>query len=503
MMDFEEAAQRLARDQKKLRGRRDVVVSQKAKKQAEFQRKQQEKLRVERERVKRQQQYQQHYMKSCDRALKVKSLSSSTAGLQLKATSIYGQGDKITMPTSVLESLTTSQITGNNDNNVGNPWIFRIGILNPGYQFPASPLVKALAPPSMNDDMDDSDSDSDDDDDDTQKEAYMDELRHKYLSYTHCTVVEFTQEEGHVGIPQPVASALLKPNYIDNDTAKRAIPATRTVDPAAKPTEGGDDQPMEESSSPGDQTPGHLAWGAFDIPDTLLEISLVQLPKGRGCTLVPTREAVQHNFYGLKDVKLVLEQSLIRSRATLSVGDVVATWHRGVKFDLNVTKVIPSLYNSVTCINTDIEVDIGEVETNDGEKDNENVSSAPSGGHKLGSGQSSSTTSNDTAKPLAPPTPASPATMALLPEPSTELTTGVCNVQIRYSGGNGKRRFEIAKAHIGDLFAFTSSLTGNDASTFRLVTRFPRRVFANDDASSTLEEAGIKAGQELFMVEAV
>ena len=283
------------------------------------------------------------------------------------------------------------------ENNIGNPWTFRIGILNPNYTFPASPLVQSLQPPPDDEstshmDIDDSDDDDDDDDENdstNNKAAYLDELSYKYLAYVHCTVVEFTQEEGHVGIPQPIASALLKQansssSTTESDEKKEApiVPSTRTVDPAAQAlktsSEDGDDDnnnenTMQDDNNDGDQTPGHLAWGAFDIPDVKLEVTKVKLPKGRGCTLVPTKEAIQNNFYGLKDVKLVLEQSLIRSRATLSVGDIVATWHRGVKFDLNVTKVIPSLYNSVTCINTDIEVDIGEVESDEGTVPNDNM----------------------------------------------------------------------------------------------------------------------------------
>ena len=51
-----------------------------------------------------------------------------------------------------------------------------------------------------------------------------------------------------------------------------------------------------------------------------LEISLLKLPKGTGCTLVPSKEAIQSGFYDLKDVKLVLEQSLIRTSSAQSPG---------------------------------------------------------------------------------------------------------------------------------------------------------------------------------------
>jgi hypothetical protein len=48
-----------------------------------------------------------------------------------------------------------------------------------------------------------------DDKDKLKREAYLDELCCKYLAFTHCTVVEFTQEEGRVGLPQAISTALL------------------------------------------------------------------------------------------------------------------------------------------------------------------------------------------------------------------------------------------------------------------------------------------------------
>eukprot|EP00980_Cylindrotheca_fusiformis_P003278 scaffold738_cov124-Cylindrotheca_fusiformis.AAC.17 len=485
-MDFEDSVKRLARDQKKIRGKRDLAVSEKAKRQAEYQRKQAARRREERERQKRLEEYQQHYMRRCDRSLQVKPLQT---GL-LSPTSIYGEGDKIALPPSVLETLTSSE----SNNNVGNPWTFRIGILNPDYQFPTSALIQTLKPPK-----EDHDAESDEDDAEDTMEAYRDELKHKYLAYTHCTVVEFTQDEGHIGIPQPIAKALLEPNV--SNPGK--IPVKRTVDPA-----GAAEGAAEQSDK--DQTPGHLAWGAFDLPDMSLEISLLNLPKGEGCTLVPTKEAIRNNFYGLKDVKMVLEQSLIRTRATLSVGDVVSTWHRGVQFDLNVTKIIPSRCNAVTCINTDIEVEIGESEQPMEEANPQSIaaqSSLPGNtlgtGHTLGSANTATPTTSTISNKdsTGETTTAAAMDIDLLPEPPLDQRDGVCTIVIQHGGGRGKRRFLVESALVKDLFAYAASLVSRN--DFRLVTRYPRRVLTSDDENQpkTLAETGIAPGQELFMME--
>merc|ERR1719223_2576809 len=146
-MDFENSVRRLAKDQSRMRGSLRSggggrpVISEKAKRQAEYQRKQAEKKRLERERKKRLEEYQKKYMRQCERALKTRSLSSSAAGpgtasLLLSPTSIYGEGDKIALPPSVLETLTQSAMSSSLDqSSAGSPWTFRIGILNPDYQF--------------------------------------------------------------------------------------------------------------------------------------------------------------------------------------------------------------------------------------------------------------------------------------------------------------------------------------------------------------------------------
>ncbi|KAG7364533.1 ubiquitin fusion degradation protein UFD1 [Nitzschia inconspicua] len=516
-MDFDAAAARLARDQSKVKGRRVVTLSDKAKKQAEFQKKQQERLRVERDRKRQIEQYQRQYMHQCERTLQEKAIGPARSSLLLQPTSIHGDGDKIALPPSVLETLTSSAREGDDMLGGGNPWTFRIGIPNPDYSFPASPLIQNLIPPKNDAGLDakehDTFSDDSDDEehDDNGKEAYLDELALKYLVYTHGTVVEFTQEEGHVGVPKHIAAVLLDKKNRHENVRHIEIPTTRTVDPAAKSMvermENDDDNvAMTETTivTDGECTPGHLAWGAFDIPNIQLEITMVKLPKGRGCTLTPTQEAVRNNFYGLKDVKMVLEQSLIRTRATLSAGDVVSTWHRGVRFDLDVSKVIPTTFRAVTCINTDIEVDIGETESKTKENhanpqphqdDNE-----ASSGFRLGTGTALSSSSKTTAS-LPGPLKTIPL-QSLLPEPPVEQEEGVCTVQIRHSGGGGKRRFAIHSARVKDLFAFAAAIVNQNEDSFRLVTRFPRRELKMVDArDKTLAEVGLQQGQEMFLIE--
>jgi type II secretory pathway pseudopilin PulG len=519
-MDFQDATARLARDQSKMRIRHGgFVLSEKATKQAEFQRKQQARLRAERERLRQIERYQRQFMHQNERTLKKKSIGPAGSHLLLQPTSIHGDGDKIALPPSVLSTLTFLS-AGDDMMNEGNPWTFRIGILNPEYSFPASPLIQNLTPQKDNDELCRGESMQEQDDfhhgsDDEEQVSYLDELSHKYLVYTHCTVVEFTQEEGNVGIPRHIATALLDPKNRHHDLRHLEIKKTKTVDPAAKSiadTTHQDDQKnitiydqpnMKQENS----TPGHLAWGAFDIPAEQLEITMVRLPQGRGCTLIPTQEALRNNFYGLRDVKLVLEQSLIRTRATLSTGDVVSTWHRGVQFDLNVSKVLPPTFHAITCINTDIEVNIEETQTDvtkqEHRKQNQTSKTAAYSGDESNSGPLLG--KSHTISSFTVPSPVSSMVTSgtmLIPEPPVDQNDGVCTVQIRYSGGQMQRRFSINAAQGKDLFAFAASIINQRDDAFQLVTRFPRRELKLANVGhKTLAELGLQRGRELFLVE--
>merc|ERR1712003_487256 len=115
-------------------------------------------------------------------------------------------------------------------------------------------------------------------------------------------------------------------------------------------------------------------------------------------------------------------------------------------------------------------------------------------------------------------TPITPSSLpAMKPEPPIEQKEHVCTVQLRGgnangNGGNGRRRFDVTQATVGDLFAFAyhalskgqqseTATTASSSSSFSLVTRFPRRVLTTDMSKSTLHDAGISQGQELFMIE--
>lgn len=271
-----------------------------------------------------------------------------------------------------------------------------------------------------------------------------------------------------------------------------------------------------------DQTPGHLAWGEFSVPDIDVEVTLLTLPKGKSCTFVPTLDSLKNGFNSLKDVKAVLEQSLVRTRATISLGDTVHCWHRGVKFDLNVSSVTPPDFAAISCVNTDIEVDIGTPKF-ENKEDNKGIKkNNEQDGRNLGnSAQSKETTGNilgrglegkrvhnksaaaslaDAGNSALKNTCAIPVPVQLPLEPVLN-DENVAIIQIRGPSKSAKRRFDL-DSRMGDVFSFAAFV--NNMNDFHLVTRFPRKVYIFEEMKElTLRELGFLEGQNMLMVERI
>mmetsp|Transcript_27777 Transcript_27777/g.39746 ORF Transcript_27777/g.39746 Transcript_27777/m.39746 type:complete len:587 (-) Transcript_27777:159-1919(-) len=583
-MDFDHAIRKLERDHSSLR---QTAMSKAAEKERMKREAQKRKMFLEKQlalEAKRTQKlrYVQNGYQECEMSL----LDSSSKRWCLEPTSIHGDGDKISLPESLLQEIVLTDTNSSNNGNKlsfgGNdPLTFRIGILNPNYEpnnhFPMSQRMRTLMENYRLDEeadtmaMDDPNNTTplDETEEDNKREAYLEELQHKYLAYTHCTVVEFTQEEGKVGLPQAIATALLTGQKITlpdeqeqrEDTKAYIVPSTRTVQPPPAVTEKTatntncrfhkgqyvvytkdqtivkvtkvyfddelvpyyDVQTLDGSkevqttedylavfrntsndsnieSNEETTTAGHLAYGAFDIPNMMVELTVLRpksIPKGTGCTLVPFSDKAD-GFSRLPDIKAALEQSLVRTRATLSINDVVYCWYRGTKFELRVQNVSPRTWGVVSCINTDLEVDIGysdpiksaapAVPTATEDPITANLTSQ------------STTTQEDTF-----------VYSELPPEPNTG-DSNVCTIMIRAgaagnkSGQQQQRRFDALTSTLKDVYVFAAQVCqlseSEMQSSFQLVTRLPRKVYHSSSSSCvSLADAGIKSGQHLFLVE--
>ena len=561
-MDFEAAANRLKSDHANLRSRamernanKKLATSSatnKAQKLEQYRKQQLEKKRqLEKINIDK-----RNYITKFYHSLEMSLIGDVTyldESSLLNATSIHGLGDKITLPSSFLSKLADQDLLRRNQES-GQPLFFRLGIKRDGYSFPSSFSMKSqmesfevqqtqkigsTMPTSHrdsvknDDELDESDEDQETDeqhrqDVEYQSKLYNDELKEKYLSYTYATVIEFTEEEGCIGLPVNIANALLKSNDLKNENQ---ILSKYSTDPSTShssgPTSDKDthdkinmntddmmniDDANDESLE--QKTPGHPAYGAFPIPSQAIEISLIQrIPLGTKCTLQPTKQAILNGFYNLNNVKLALEQSLIRTRGSLSIGHLMHCWFRGQKFDLVVKDVQPGYLGVVSCVNTDIEVDIAPLEdTNDDaevntvKKEVKNILARDDASWNstiTGSGFKLSET-NNSPKALQGSVVRDLGKVHLPPEPNVNNENSI-TVQIR--GGDGgklssRRCFDISSTQVKDLFLFAQlENLVSESNLFQLVTRFPRRVFTLDeDGEKTLMEVNLSR-QELLLIE--
>lgn len=547
-MDFEAAENKLRKDHDRLRSRakyrnasRTLASSDdvsKAKKAEEYRKKQIEQKRLRELKEKQKIQYILRGYEQVEKRLGVfRHLGSGDkANVSLCATSVHGLGDKITLPPSILSTLSERDLLTVSQER-GQPLFFRLGIKRPNYSFPQSRRMKDLMDEygkaldvelASHHDVEDLDQEedamsADDSTDDPWMEAYLEELSLEYMSYTYATVVEFSQDEGYIGLPFSVANSLLQPKSDDD-----LIESHLTVDPAlasysqSKDTnhtwDDNNNKEMIEDKSGAvdetqdidgvtleDKTPGHPAYGLFPVPVPSIEITLLtHLPLGKKCTLQPKLDAIQNGFYNLKNVKLALEQSLSRTRGLLNVGDLMHCWFRGKKFDLIVQQVSPSHVGAISCVNCDIEVDIAPPpspsmqsesggQTNSGEDIMCNRTG--SGGYKLMSdGTDSKSLSNANLLDR---------TIVLPPEPSEDQEDPAILIQVRGIGKAARRRFNLSCTlkNVFD-FAISAQVTGTERVPFKLVTRFPRRVFliGSPDEDIVLGDLGLTK-QEMFIVE--
>jgi len=442
-MDFDIALGKLEREQNKLRKKalqqretkeRSNRLAKRRQKEYELKKQKQEKERLKLQRV-------ENYMIQCNASLKRKSIGDKEH-MMLKAQRIEGDADKIKLPDSILSNI----INENNGEMTSSPLMFRLGVLNPNYKFPASSELKNMM------ERTETEEENDDDEMEDNLQPFRAELKQKYVTYTHAGVMEFTMDEGCIGLPPSVAKRLSMPDE--------------------------DDKIIQ------------------------VEVSRVTLPKGTECTIIPTKAAIQNGFYNLKDVKSVLEQSIVRTRTTLSIGDTLHGWYRGIQYDLEVESLLPNDFDAVSCIDTDITLHINSPKSNE-DKVAKTTSSklVPSINPPPKVLKPESHKQSSQSLPI--PKPSNTAQIKDLPEePPIEQTQNTCQIQIRSRDGQSiKRRFDISKNTLSDVFSFVSKSLLLEQN-FQLVTRFPRNVYGKDD-SGVLMDVGFVQGQQLLMIEII
>ena len=554
-MEFDQAAKRLEQEHRRLRAQEQEKRSfrthlasptavAKAQQMEEYRRKQVQIKREKELRENKQRQLLTDYMNSIEHnRLGYNSFSPPSSAIHLKATSIHGQGDKVTLPPSILSLLAQHDLLVN-PKGMGQPLFFRLAIEREGYSFPTSLQLRKLAsdPLSMADSQHETTDENIMEDEDEHDfieisvEPYLYELAHKFVSYTFATVIEFTEEEGCIGLPYDISMALLDSNKCDSkrrsellvegdsqlgskgqDAHSTIIEKTTTVDVSESTLDITNNKDLRQEIMETDssysfehETPGHPAYGKFPVPLKPIQLSLLtNVPLGTRCSLKPTQAAIEHGFHRLKDIKYVLEQSLVKTRASLSIGDTVHAWFRGVRYDLTVQAVEPSDFGVVSCVNTDITVDI--VSDDDDKEDRTEVlssSAASTLGYRLGS--QTHHLPSDRVEPTYDERESTSTNSREHSNFTANLPLEPCDgeniVTIQIRGGDvvsKRRRFDASSTRVRSLFDYAriENIIQGDSTQYRLVTRFPRIVFDYvDDGEKTLLEVGMGQQTQIMLL---
>lgn len=319
---------------------------------------------------------------------------------------------------------------------------------------------------------------------------------------THAGVLEFSAEDGRIGLPLKVRKSLVAEPEETREDGSRGM---------EERVEGPGGEEGDSRASP--------AWGS----GWKVRVKYVRLEKGTYAKVQPRTG----NLWHVPELKGMLEMNL-QNHATLSEGDVLQVWYRGRCFDLRVTGLEPT--QAVTVIDTDLTVDVEVPEEQTEREREESRLSADAGGVKgqvVGGGGppphvSQSCESRGQEAGMEEPSVNSGAKeeerrkrmMAtqlskLAPEPDEGNGDWIALVVRKPDGSMISRRF-LRSQPFQDVFRFveaTSVSSDHDPldMTYRLVTRFPRRVFTVGEtaAQSVGEVLGSEAGKrETLMYEA-
>eukprot|EP00624_Nannochloropsis_granulata_P000326 evm.model.NODE_11280_length_14553_cov_26.447674.3 len=281
----------------------------------------------------------------------------------------------------------------------------------------------------------------------------------------------------------------------------------------------------------------------------MIRVKYIRLEKGTYAKFQPKTGGLSQ----VPELKGMLEMNLLK-HSTLTKGDLLQVWYRGKCFDLKVIELEPIEavgLQAVTVIDTDLTVDV-DVPEEQVEKEKEggkelgriprgggqsvgggmgkgisplrtlggsSVVSAGvgvgaggggGGGKKLGGSGTAPSRSSTSEEEVAVPEDSRSAILrhmkmdALESEPA-ENEEGVISLVVRKPDGSVESRLFRKHQPFQDVFRFVDATSVSDENSYRLVTRFPRRVFnaVETEGQSVGEVLGPGTGKkEMLMYEA-
>lgn len=240
-------------------------------------------------------------------------------------------------------------------------------------------------------------------------------------------------------------------------------------------------------------------------------IKYVRLGKISYVKLQPTF----NTFFKVEQVKMVLEDNL-KFHSTLTLGDIITVWYRGIAHPLKVIEMKPS--DKGVLLDTDVEVDLDnslenkritdeEAAAEEAQSKVDSDNGHKQGGYKLSSSSSIHTGSEYSPSPVgasasAPVQTASETSTVTLPSEPEQDAEDIVSIRVRTPAGNTINRRFYRKQPFIHLFEFASVEMKVEKRVLQLSTRFPNRVFTLNEiepSDVSFFEAGITASQEMFL----
>lgn len=321
-------------------------------------------------------------------------------------------------------------------------------------------------------------------------------LSKKDGKYTHVGIREFSAPAGKIGLPEKVVFTLT------GGKMKEEI------------YEGYDEMDEGERNS-----------ALQSSLEGVLSAKYVTMPKVTYAKLQP----LHNSFSQVKLVKDMLEENL-RFHSTLSVGDLLTVWYRGVPHSLRVCEAKPEEFGSLVDTDVTIDLDVSQ-EYLDGEKNKEvkaglspqmlapaSAGTAPLIGEKIldSAGRASTTGSGQVlGRSGAAETCAEQTSMkidgnegvseeqgkyATLPEEPEQDDTTALTARLRLSSGGAITCRLRNTEEIGYLLHLAARELSVSSMNVTLSTRFPAMTITAGDATKTFADLGIEGKQETFFV---
>ena len=318
--------------------------------------------------------------------------------------------------------------------------------------------------------------------------------------FTHVGIREFSAPAGMIGLPEKVVFTLT----------------------------GG--KTKEEIYDGCDEEDANAKSGALQANiDGALSVKYVTMPKVTYAKLQP----LHNSFSQVKPVKDMLQENL-RFHSTLSVGDLLTVWYRGVPHGLRVCEAQPQDFGSLIDTDVTIDLDVSQ-EYLDREKEKKmdeeqtgaklqpqmlapaSAGSAPMIGEKMqdsagraatsGAGQilgrSSEGISEDPSEGAEGGEEAHTEHLrkyAILPEEPSQEDASALTARLRLSSGGAITRRLRSTEEVGYLLCLAARELSVGHVAVTLSTRFPARTITAGDATKTFADFGIGGGQETFFV---